>query len=259
MGCFALFQQIHGVMPFNREDFKMLKLNYETASDIPEALKEHYTEKDGVYVLQAEGLKTDKDVAAVKEALDKERKLRRDAEAKAKDFESKYSLLPEDFDIEEFNRLKDTSQGDVDSKLKEQRERITSQHQKELEKLKAQLSEKDELVTKHVKEATLQRAMTEANVSKPFVPAVMAMMRDRIKVEGGEVYLDEKPVNDALKEWANSDEGKHYVAAAQNSGGGSNTAKGGDAKAKQIARSDFDAMSHAERHEAVKSGAKVVD
>ena len=40
-------------------------------------------------------------------SLDDERKLRRDAEAKAKTLNDKFGLLQEDFDINEFNRLKD--------------------------------------------------------------------------------------------------------------------------------------------------------
>jgi len=237
----------------------MLKLSYEDKSDIPEALQDYYAEKDGVYALQAEGLKTSQDIAAVKGALDKERQLKRSLEAKVKEYESKYALLPDDFDIEEFNRLKDTSQGDIDTKLKEQRERITQQHSKELAKLQEQLEQKDGLVNKHVKMAALQKAMAENNIAKPFMPAVEAMMRDRIKLEGEDVYLDEKPVSDFFKNWSQSDEGKHYIAAQANSGGGSNTAKSSGGAEKEISRADFEALSGSDRMTAIKSGAKVVD
>lgn len=237
----------------------MLKLNYESKSEIPEGLEAYYAEKDGAFVLQAEGLKTDNDVASVKNALDKERKARREAEAKVKDFENKYSLLPDDFDIDEFNRLKDTSQGDIDAKLKEQRERITEQHTKELSKLQEQLQEKDSLVSTHVKTATLQRAMAENNIAKPFMPAVEAMMKDKITVEGGDVFLNEKPVSDALKEWANSDEGKHYVSAPQNSGGGSNESKSGNGAVKAMNSSEFNSLPPKQQAKLMSSGVTLTD
>lgn len=237
----------------------MLKLKYETASDVPEALKDYYAEQDGVFVLQAEGLKTEGDVAAVKDALDKERRLRRDAEAKVKDFENKYSLLPEDFDIDEYNRLKDTGSGQLDAKLKDQRERMTAQFEKEKSKLLEDLQNKDALIGKHVKMATLERAMSEANVAQPYRKAVEAMFKDNVIIEGDQVYLNEKPVSEAIKEWASSDEGKHYIAASQNSGGGTNQAKDGNGTQKTMARSDFDALDHASRAAAIKEGVKVTD
>ena len=237
----------------------MLKLKYETASDVPEALKDYYAEQSGVYVLQAEGLKTEGDVAAVKDALDKERRLRRDAEAKVKDFENKYSLLPEDFDIDEYNRLKDTGSGDLDAKLKDQRERLTAQFEKEKKKLLEDLSGKDALIGKHVKMASLEKAMSEANVAQPYRKAVEAMFKDSVIIEGDQVYLNEKPVSEAIKEWASSDEGKHYIAASQNSGGGTNTAKDGNGTQKTMARSDFASLPASEQMSLSKSGIQLTD
>lgn len=237
----------------------MLKSKYEDKSQIPEGAEQFYSEKDGVYVLQAEGVKQADDVEKTMGALEKERKLRRDAEAKVSEFESKYSKLPEDFDIDEFNRLKDSSGGDVDAKLKEQRERLNEQHQKELSKLHEQVNQKEELVNTHVKSATLRQAMAEANIAKPFMPAVEAMMKDQIKVEAGEVFLNEKPVSDALREWASSDDGKYYVSAPKNNGGGSENAQSGSGDSKTIKRSDFDAMGQSERAAVVKEGAKIIN
>jgi len=234
----------------------MLKFEYNSESDVPEELKSHYTEKEGVFVLNVEGGKSESDVDTVMATLQKERKARREAEAKA----NKYTLLPEDFDIDEYNRLKDSREGDIDAKLKEQRERITEQNNKAMAKLQEQLSEKDNLVQTHVKSATLNRAMAENNIAKQFMPAVEALMRDKITVEGSEVYLNEKPLVQSLKEWTQTDEGKYYVAAANNTGGGSNNAKAnGDGAKKQIARSEFEAMQPAERMAISKTGIELTD
>jgi len=235
----------------------MLKLKYEDKSEIPEGAEKFYSEQDGAFVLQADDVKSNADVANLKEALDKERELRRDAESEVKKYEKKYSLLPDDFSIDEYNSLKDKAGGDIDAKLKEQRERITEQHNKELERLKSELSEKDNLVTTHVKNAQLQQAMNQAGIAKQFVPAVEAMMRDKIQVEGTDVYLNEKPLPDALKEWAQSDDGRHYVSAPANTGGGAEGKSSPNAKT--ITRSQFDQMDHVERANAAKEGIKITN
>lgn len=238
----------------------MLKLNYENKSDIPTGLEQYYAEKDGVFALQAEGVKTDADVSALKDALDKERGLRRDAEKKAKEYESKYSLLPDDFNVDEYNRLKDTNRGDdIDARLKEQRERITAQFEKEKAQLASALEEKESLIKTHILDSSIQRAINEANVAKQFAPAVEAMFKNKATIEGSNVFLEEMPVGDFFKEWANSDEGKHFIAASQNTGGGSNGARSGEGAAKTIKRAEFDALSQNERRDLALSGAKVID
>lgn len=235
----------------------MLKFKYTSESDIPAGAEQFYSEKDGEYVLNAEG---GGDTTKLENALQSERKIRREAEAKVKDLENKYASLPEDFDLNKYNDLMDKTGGNIDAKLKEQRERINEQHQKEISKLQEQLNEKDNLVATHVKSATLQRAMAEAGIAKPFMPAVEAMMRDQIKVEGTDVYLNEKPVSEALKEWAGSDDGKHYVSAPANSGGGTHdSTKSNGAGKREMSRSDFDVLSQADRMAAVKSGIQLID
>lgn len=237
----------------------MLKFKYSDKSEIPDGAEQFYSEQDGEFVLNAEGTG---DTSKLEKALNSERKIRRDAEAKVKDLENKFSFLPDDLTAEDFNAMKDKSlsSGEIDNKLKEQRDSINKQHQKELEQLKTQLNEKDDLVNTHVKSATLQRAMAEAGVAKQFMPAVEAMMKDKIKVEGTDVYLNEKPVSEALKEWASSDDGQHYVAAPANSGGGthdSGTSNG--AGKREMKRSEFDAMPSAQRMEVSKQGIQLTD
>lgn len=237
----------------------MLKSKYTSKTEIPEGLENYYSEKDGDFILQVEGINN---VASVTNLIDTERKLRREAEAKVVDFEKRFSFLPDDFDADQFAAMKDKSlsTGEIDNKLKEQRESIYAQHQKELSKLQEQLTQKDELVSTHVKSATLQRAMAEAGVAKQFMPAVEAMMKDKIKVEGTDVYLNEKPVSEALRDWASSDDGKHYVAAPSNSGGGTHeSSKSNGSGKREIKRSEFDAMPSSERMAATKQGITLID
>lgn len=228
----------------------MLKLNYDQKSDIPTGAESFYSEKDGKFVLNAEL----PDTTTLESTLEKERKARRDAEAKAKDLESRFSHLPDDFDAEKYKSLVDGANGskELEKALKEQRESIEKVHKQDLEKLQTQLSEKDTLVTTHVKNAELRKAMAEANISKAFMPAVEAMMSQKIKVEGMDVFLDEKPLSAALKDWANSDEGKHFVQAPANSGGGANSKSG--AGVREMKQSEFNNLPPKEQATLMNSG-----
>ena len=230
----------------------MLKLNYAQKSDIPTGAEGFYSEKDGKFVLQAEI----PDVTTLENTLEKERKARRDAEAKSKETESKYSHIPDDLTPEKYKSLVDGANGskDLEKALKEQRESIEKVHAKDIEKFKVELSEKDTLVTTHVKNAELRKAMAEANIAKAFMPAVEAMMSSKIKVEGMDVFLNEKPVSVSLKEWANSDEGKHFVQANANSGGGAGTNQKTGAGVREMKQSEFNNLPPKEQAALMNSG-----
>lgn len=73
----------------------------------------------------------------------------------------------------------------------------------------------------------LRAALTEAGVSNPVnLKAAMAMIQTGAKVEvvaDGEnrvAKVGDKPLSEFVKEWSQGDEGKHFVAAQNNSGGG---------------------------------------
>lgn len=74
---------------------KKLKLVYDSDAEIPEGCAEFYEERDGKWHFVAiDGLKTDKDVAALKVAADKERKLRVEAQDKLKAFDKLQGMDP---------------------------------------------------------------------------------------------------------------------------------------------------------------------
>ena len=210
----------------------MLKSVYDNKSEIPTGAETFYKETDGKFHLQVTGFKTEEDVNSLQDALNKERKEKRDALAEAKTMKDKFGLLPEDFDINEFNRLKDSDPSkELDAKLNEQRERITKQFETKLAEKDKVIADKDGLVTKYVKNDVLRKAMTEIGVSKQFIPAVEAMFKDKIIVEGENILLNEQPVSTALKDWSGTDEGKHFIQAPANNGGGSNNSNpNGDVK-----------------------------
>ena len=109
----------------------------------------------------------------------------------------------------------------------------------------------------------LTEALVSANVAKQFLPAVKALFAGKveIKTEGNErkAFIGDKPLGEAITAFAQSDEGKHYVAAGNNSGGSANGSGGAKATGKTITRSAFDALPPAARPAALADGATVID
>jgi hypothetical protein len=93
--------------------------------------------------------------------------------------------------------------------------------------------------------------------------AAMAMLASGVQIAAeGETRiakLGDKALADAVKEWASGDEGKHFVAAPANGGGGAPGSGGASGGGKTINRAQFDALSQAERASFAKDGGKVVE
>lgn len=111
----------------------------------------------------------------------------------------------------------------------------------------------------------LKSALIEAGVKDAdYLDMAIAKLSSgaSVKIDGDkrEAMIGDKPLADAIKEWAGTDAGKKVVSAANNSGGG---AGGGDNKGaapKTMLRSAFDALPPADQHAfTVKDGGKVVD
>lgn len=81
--------------------------------------------------------------------------------------------------------------------------------------------------------------LTKAGVTNPaFLKAVKSTLAQQVKVviEGEQriAKAGDKSLTDFVKEWATSDEGKHFVSATNNSGGGSQGGGGGGQSNQQL-------------------------
>lgn len=96
----------------------------------------------------------------------------------------------------------------------------------EVEKLTKALQEKDGALTQHLIDAGLTDALAKAGVAPHYLNAAKAMFKGQaaLKADGGEykALIGEKPLAEAITAWAQSDEGKFFVSAQQNTGGGAN-------------------------------------
>jgi hypothetical protein len=109
----------------------------------------------------------------------------------------------------------------------------------------------------------LTEALVKAGVASQFLPAVKAMFGTQAKiVADGDVrkaLIGDKDLTEFVSSWATSDEGKHYISAPANGGGGASGGTGGSSGQKVWTREKFDSSSHFERSEFAKAGGKVME
>jgi len=98
---------------------------------------------------------------------------------------------------------------------------------KDTEKLMAQLGEKDGALQKLIIDDGLTNALTSAGVVPELMPAVKALLRSQTQLKDNQAVIGDKPLTDFMSEWATG-EGKVYIKAPDNSGGGAGGGKQGD-------------------------------
>lgn len=96
---------------------------------------------------------------------------------------------------------------------------------KTLETLQGQLKVETGFTQKLLIDNGLTDELVKNGVAPQFLPAVKAMFAGQAQIvaEGDTrtAKIGDKSVSDFVKEWAASDDGKHFVKAPENSGGGS--------------------------------------
>lgn len=114
--------------------------------------------------------------------------------------------------------------------LRIQFDKQTKESTKTIDALNKSLNEKDSSLQNYLIENGLSEAMVKVGVRPEMMSAVKAMLKTQTKitsVDGNyQALIGEKPLSEAIAEWAASDEGKHFVAAPANSGGGATGGNG---------------------------------
>jgi hypothetical protein len=203
-----------------------LKAYIDTIDAIPEPLREHYTEQDGKFVLAL-----DEDVKAhplVKNLQSAFERVKADKQKLATDFAALRERVPEDFDPDEYARLKDAGPGKIDEKLAAQREALTKKFTADIQAKEAKIADLTGLIHREKVDGGLTAALVEAGVAKEYMPAVKALLKDRVKLDDqfnaiAETDMGATPLPDFAKSWVATDEGKAFVAKPSGAG-----AKGGE-------------------------------
>jgi hypothetical protein len=204
-------------------------------ADIPEHLAEEYVEKDGVWALKIEGIKDHPDTKPLQNALDNAKKERKEAKEALEAIQERINGLPEDFNHEKYEQLQAQAAGGdpvkIDARLQKQREELETKHKKELDPLNEKLTKREKALRKTKIEEGLRKNLLDAGVDKVYLEAVTALLIQRGKinlVEEGDDFValaddgvnDRASLTDYVRKWAESDEGKPYIAKATGGGAG---------------------------------------
>lgn len=132
------------------------------------------------------------------------------------------------------------------------------------EKATKALADESGFTHKLVAENGLLKALSDNGVTDPaYLEAAKALHLPAVKVsaDGTErkAMYGDKPLDEAIKEWAAGDVGKKFVAAPVNGGGGAPGGKKGTEAGKTMARAAFDAMDSTAQMTFSKEGGTVVD
>jgi hypothetical protein len=142
-------------------------------------------------------------------------------------------------------------------------EKNLKQFQTEAEKTKKALESETGFTSKLLIDNGLTDALLKAGVKPEMSKAVKALLAGQvtIKTEGDKrnAVIGDKSLSDFVGEWAKSDEGKHFVSAPNNQGGGANGGGKGNEGAKTMTRAAFDALDPAKRVEFSKGGGTLTE
>ena len=165
-------------------------------------------------------------------------------------------IKPEQLEAVEAER--DKLQADFITLQKQSKDAIKS-----VETLQEQLKNETGFTQKLLIDNGLTDELVKNGVAPQFLDAAKAMFAGKAQIiQDGEnrlAKIGDKSVQDFVKEWASSDNGKHFVIAPANGGGGSQGGRDGQTNTKTWNREKFDSSSHLERAEFAKSGGTVVD
>ena len=121
-----------------------------------------------------------------------------------------------EIDPEEHARLQ-TEVDELTAKL----DHVTKDSQKTIDRLTKDVSDKDAALAQHLIDGGLSSALAKAGIAPYFVDAAKSLLKAQATIKDGVALIGEKPLDEAVTEWAATDQGKHFVSAPLNSGGAS--------------------------------------
>jgi len=145
------------------------------------------------------------------------------------------------------------------------REQLESKHKREMEKLSASLDAEKSVNHKLLVDNGLTNALTEVGVSKDYLPAARALIQTSNSIELTDIdgqrvaQINGTSLTDHVAAWAQSDSGKHFVAAPANSGGGAQGAGGANGSTKTMSRAQFQELPPAKQSALSREGVSLTD
>lgn len=216
-----------------------LKAKVDSLDSVEAEFHALYEEKDGTYVLAIDGIDQHPGAQALKSALDRERTQRRTLSEKLTAAEARLDGLPDDFDADAYEALRQQADGkeapQLDERLNAQKAQLEAKWAKEREKTDAERAKLRSTLNRVMVDEGLTKALLDAGVDKTFLPAAKALLKEKgqiklveddddVQVFADDGVNDRTPLTDYVRAWATQDEGKPFIAKP--TGG---DAKGGNA------------------------------
>jgi len=150
-----------------------------------------------------------------------------------------------------------TELDDVKTKLTEAL-KATKEAAKQAEKDRKALEKEAGFVSHLLVDNGLSEALLKSGIKPEMTKAVKAMLASQVtlKADGDKriAVVGDKLLSDFVSEWSKSDEGKVFVSAPDNRGGGAPGGGDGKGEQKTMARTAFDALSDVRKMEFMKAG-----
>lgn len=199
-----------------------LKTVIESTDGLDEAIAALYTETDGKFILQIEGVDSHPDVANLKTAYEAVKADRDTVRADRDKFKQKAESLPEDFDAEKWAKAKEGKPDEA--ALIALRQELEG----ERDTYKTKFEQAQETARKNALDRDLGDALTEAGVTNPsFAKAARTMLSSGVQIgDDGKPFVETDmgplALGEHVKRWV-AGEGKDFVTAPKGGGG-----KGGE-------------------------------
>lgn len=225
------------------------KLDAEAFESLDEAVKGSYKQEGNVYILDVEGLDTgNEDLTGLKAKVDQLLTEKKEAERKAR---------------EEADRAR--QKADEDAKAKGDYEQLYKSQKEEAERLR----QEHEKLQQAIRQSSIQseaarmagsltRDTARAEILAEKIAGRLSLTDDGIKVTDGSGQLTVSSLDELTHQIKTAY--PFLVDGSQASGGAAQGSKGGaEGSAKQISRSQWDGMDHADRANFAREGGKVTD
>lgn len=209
-----------------------LKSVIDDLDSVEEQYRDLYTEQDGKYVLDVDGIEAHPGAVSLKNALDRVRGEKRTLSDKLTAAESRLTGLPDDFDAEAYEDLRsraesggEADEGKIAERLERQKAAIEGRWSRDLEAEKNRSKKLDAALRRSLVDDGLTKALIDAGISKEYLAASKALLKEkgaiRLVEEDDEFHvyadngIDERtPLTKFVSDWTGTDEGKPFVAKA---------------------------------------------
>jgi hypothetical protein len=224
-----------------------LKALLDNLDDVPEALHVEYVKKTvggkEVFVLDVAGIDDHPSVKNLKTAHEAVKTKRDEYKTQLETATARLEGLPEDFNADKLRDLQQQAEGKGGKVTQEQIDAIRADERKKVEKDLKPIQDRNGILEREVRRRTiddgLTQALLDAGVTKEFLPAARALLKETAQIELVEdngrfvATVDSgvgpQKISEFVGDWVGTNEGKAFIGKA--TGG---DAQGGNGKKGEI-------------------------